>query len=423
VLHSRRRIALLGAAALTFGAHLPLAKAQTAPWPNQPIKLVVGFRGGSSPDLMARTIAEPLSQALGQPVVVQNRAGAGGNIAAAAVARATDDHTLGLMINGNLTIAKILNPASPYDPLTDLTPVSLLVVAPLVLTAPMSAPTDGATFLAAARQSGDRWNYGSPGVGTVAHIGMELIKSRAGIAPLHVPYPGNPQVIVGMISEQIQMALLPPGLGMAQVRGGKLRAIGVTSAGRSSVVPEVPTLLEAGVPNLQLEIWNAVAAPNSLPKAHVKKLAALLDRDRSPAGHPRKNTGPGLASHRHLTRGPGEQDAPRHQRHGRCDRAQQNSPQLRAERDIALGACASRADQSAGGQAASVFEQALAQASHCHWPQAHGAFQIPAHTAELALHRVQSSIQKRRLHPPQHIHHMRWAIGLHQWAAAIKLVG
>ena len=280
LLHSRRRIALLGAAAFALGAGLPLAQAQSAPWPTQPIKLVVGFPAGSSPDLMARTLAEPLAQALGQPVVVENRAGAGGNVAAAAVARATDDHTLGLMINGNLTIAKILNPATTYDPQTDLTPVSLLAVAPLVLTAPMSAsmgtPTDGAAFLAAARQAGDRWNYGSPGVGTVAHLGMELIKSRAGIAPVHVPYPGNPQVIVGMISEQVQMALLPPSLAMAQVRGGKLRAIGVTSAGRSSLVPEVPTLTEVGVPNLQLEIWNAVAAPNGLPKVHVKKLAALL---------------------------------------------------------------------------------------------------------------------------------------------------
>jgi tripartite-type tricarboxylate transporter receptor subunit TctC len=267
---------LLTVAALALGGVWPLAQAQTTAWPSQPVKLVVGFPAGSSPDLMARTLAEPLAQALGQPVVVENRAGAGGNIAAAAVARATDDHTLGLMINGNLTIAKILNPATPYDPLTDLTPVSLIAVAPLVLTAPLSAPADGAAFFAAARQGGDRWNYGTPGVGTVAHLGMELIKSRVGIAPVHIPYPGNPQVITGMISEQVQLALLPPGLAMAQVRGGKLRAIGVTSAGRSSVVPEVPTLIEAGVPNLQLEIWNAVAAPNSLPKAHVKRLSALL---------------------------------------------------------------------------------------------------------------------------------------------------
>ena len=99
---------------------------------------------------------------------------------AAQVARATDDHTLGLMINGNMTIAKILNPATPYDPLKDLSPVSLIAVAPLVLTAPASAPEGGAAFLAAAKASGDNWNYGSPGVGTVAHLGMELIKSLAG---------------------------------------------------------------------------------------------------------------------------------------------------------------------------------------------------------------------------------------------------
>jgi tripartite-type tricarboxylate transporter receptor subunit TctC len=105
---------------------------------------------------------------------------------------------------------------------------------------------------------------------------MELLKAKAGIAPVHVPYPGNPQVITGLIGGQVQMALLPPGLAMAQVRGGKLKAIGVTSAGRSSVVPDVPSLADAGVTGLQLEIWNAVAAPNSLPKVHVQKLATLL---------------------------------------------------------------------------------------------------------------------------------------------------
>lgn len=270
-----RRQALAAAAALAAATAWPLAQAQAA-WPSRPLKLVVGFPGGSSPDLMARLLAEPLSQALGQPVVVENRPGAGGNVAAAAVARADDDHTIGLMINGNLTIAKILNPATTYDPLTDLTPVSLIAVAPLVLAAPADAPATAAAVLAAARAAGDKWNYGTPGIGTVAHLGMELLKSRAGIAPVHVPYPGNPQVITAMIGGQLQLALLPPGLAMAQVRGGKLRAVGVTSAGRSSVVPEVPSLSEAGVKDFQLEIWNAVAAPNSLPKAHVNRLAALL---------------------------------------------------------------------------------------------------------------------------------------------------
>jgi tripartite-type tricarboxylate transporter receptor subunit TctC len=270
-----RRQALVAAATLASAWALPTAQAQTT-WPSRPLKIVVGFPGGSSPDLMVRALAEPLSQALGQPVVVDNRPGAGGNIAAALVARATDDHTIGLMINGNMTIAKILNPATTYDPLTDLAPVSLLAVSPLVLTVPANTPTSGAGFFGAAREAGDRWNYGTPGVGTVAHLGMELLKSRAGLAPVHVPYQGNPQVISAMLGGQIQMALLPPGLALAQVRGGTLRAIGVTSRGRSSVAPELPSLAELGVRDMQLEIWNAVAAPNSLPKAHVNRLAALL---------------------------------------------------------------------------------------------------------------------------------------------------
>ena len=269
----RHVLAAAAAAALVAAWALPTAQAQSA-WPSRPLKIVVGFPGGSSPDLMARLLAEPLAQALGQPVVVENRPGAGGNIAAGMVARATDDHTLGLMINGNMTIAKILNPATPYDPLTDLAPVSLIAVSPLVLAVPAS--TSGAGFFDAARASGDRWNYGTPGVGTVAHLGMELLKTRAGIAPVHVPYPGNPQVMAAMLSGQIQMALLPPGLALAQVRGGTLRAMGVTSRGRSSVAPELPSLAELGVRDMQLEIWNAVAAPNSLPKVHVNRLAALL---------------------------------------------------------------------------------------------------------------------------------------------------
>jgi tripartite-type tricarboxylate transporter receptor subunit TctC len=152
----------------------------------------------------------------------------------------------------------------------------LLAVAPLVLAVPASMTASGAEFFHAAREAGDRWNYGTPGVGTVAHLGMELLKGHAGMGAVHVPYPGNPQVIAAMLSDQLQMALLPPGLAMAQVRAGKLRAIGVTSRGRSSVVPELPSLAELGVRDMQMEIWNAMAAPNSLPKAHVNRLAVVL---------------------------------------------------------------------------------------------------------------------------------------------------
>jgi tripartite-type tricarboxylate transporter receptor subunit TctC len=246
-------------------------------WPTKPVRLVVGFPGGSSPDLTARALAEPLSKALGQPVIVENRVGAAGNIAADLVAKATDGHTLGLMINGNMTIAKLLNPKLNYDPLKDLQPISLIGVSPLVLTAPADAPgATAAEFLAAARSAGDRWNYGTPGVGTVGHLGMELLKKQAQLAAVHVPYPGYAQVATAMITGDLQLSLLPPALANAQIKAGKLRAIGITASVRSPLVPEIPSLSEAGVKNFNLEIWNAVAAPNSLPKPVVTKLSALF---------------------------------------------------------------------------------------------------------------------------------------------------
>ena len=253
------------------------AAAPTAPWPTKPVKILVGFPAGSSPDLVARTLAEPLSRALGQPVIVDNRPGAGGNIAADMVAKSTDGHTIGVMINGHLTIAKLLNPKTPFDPARDLAPLSLIGTAPLVLAAPASAPgASGQEWLAAARAGGDSWSYGTPGVGTVGHIGMELLKAKAGLAPVHVPFPGNPQVITAMLGGQIQLALLPPGLAIAQVRAGKLRAIGVTSAGRSTLVPELPSLADAGVTGFQLEIWTAAAGPASMSKPVAARLSALI---------------------------------------------------------------------------------------------------------------------------------------------------
>lgn len=271
---SRLRRAVL---ALTLGTLALGTQAQPLAWPSKPVKLLVGFPAGTSPDLVARTLAEPLAKALGQPVVVENKPGAGGNIAAAMVAQATDGHTLGVMINGNLTIARLLNPKTPYDPARDLAPISLIGTAPLVLAAPADAPGNStADFLAAARTSGDKWSYGSPGIGTVGHIGMELLKARTGMAPVHVPYPGYPQVVTAMIGGQIQLSMLPPGLATAQARAGKVRVLGVTSAGRSALVPEMPSLSEAGVKDFQLEIWNAVAGPASLPRPVVARLSALF---------------------------------------------------------------------------------------------------------------------------------------------------
>ncbi|QNP47835.1 Bug family tripartite tricarboxylate transporter substrate binding protein [Diaphorobacter aerolatus] len=260
----------------------------TPGWPARPLRIVVGFPGGSSPDLTARTFAEPLSKIIGQPVIVENKVGAGGNIAADYIAKAKDDHTIGLFINGNLTIANLINKRVPYNPQKDLAPLTLVGVSPLVLTAPVHLPDapdgqDARAFLDAARKAGDKWSYGTPGVGTVGHIGTELMKARTGIAPVHVPYPGYPQVAQAMLGGQLQMALLPPALALAQEKAGKLRLIGVTAGGRSTLTPDVPSLAEAGVPQLNLELWNAFAAPASMPANIRARLSdALIEIARSP---------------------------------------------------------------------------------------------------------------------------------------------
>ncbi|WP_372686515.1 Bug family tripartite tricarboxylate transporter substrate binding protein [Castellaniella sp.] len=263
---------------LTLSAILACPLAATAQnWPTQPIKLVVGFGGGSTPDMVARTLAEPLSKELGQPVVVENKPGASGNIAADHVAKATDNHTLGIVINGNLTSSQMLYPDLPYDPLKDFSYISLIATAPLLLVTSADQP-GGAEFLAKAIQEGDRWNYGSVGVGSVSHLGMELLKSRVpGLEPMQVPYTGgNPAVVTALIGEQVQMAMMPPGVAMPQVESGRLKAIGVTSSEKSDLVPGVPSLSDAGVKDFNLEVWDALVAPASLPADAQAKLSDVV---------------------------------------------------------------------------------------------------------------------------------------------------
>jgi tripartite-type tricarboxylate transporter receptor subunit TctC len=220
----------------------------------------------------ARILAEGLGKRLGQTVVVENKPGASGNIAADQVAKATDDHTLGVVINGNLTSARQLNPRLPYDPAKDFTLLSLLTTAPLVLVAPRDLPA-GAGYFLAARNAGSKWSYGSVGIGSVGHLGMEYLKLRAGnFDAVHVPYNGNPAVITALIQGQIQMALVPPGLALPQVKAGKLQAIGLT-AGRSTLAPETPSLRDAGINNFDLEVWTALVGPARLSKAAQDRLA------------------------------------------------------------------------------------------------------------------------------------------------------
>ncbi len=250
----------------------PTARAAATPWPTKPLKIMVGFPGGSTPDVAARILADGLSKSLNQSVIVENRPGASGNIAADLVAKATDDHTLGLLINGNLSSAKLLNPKLPFDPARDFVMLSLVANAPLVLVTQPDKPS-GEDFFLAARNAGEKWNYGSVGVGSAGHLGIELLKSRAGnFGAVHVPYQGNPQVITALLAGDVQMALIPPGLALPQIRAGKLKAVGLTT-GRSALAPDVPPLAEAGVRGFDMDVFVALVGPASLNATAQARLA------------------------------------------------------------------------------------------------------------------------------------------------------
>lgn len=278
--HHLSALFLIAAGTLSLGATAQKQSKKAEPvavWPTKPVRILVGFPGGSTPDMAARTLAEPLSKALGQPVIIDNKPGASGNIAADQVAKATDDHTLGVVINGNLTSAKLLYSKLPYDPAKDFTLLSLLATAPLVLVAPPNLPS-GSAFFEAARHGGDKWNYGSVGNGSVGHLGMELLKSKAGdLKAVHVPYQGNPQVVTALLGGQIQMALVPPGIALPQIRAGKLKAIGLTS-GRSPLATEIAPLADAEVRNFNLEVWTALVGPANLSKAAQARLNAEVSK-------------------------------------------------------------------------------------------------------------------------------------------------
>jgi tripartite-type tricarboxylate transporter receptor subunit TctC len=270
----RRLLLTAATASLMVGRSATAQTVPAAAWPNRPLRFVVGFPAGSTPDLIARTLAEPLSPLIGQPVVVENKPGASGNIAADIVAKSKDDHTVGVMINVNLTIAKLLTPALNFDPRRDLLPICLVGTGPLVLT--VGPKWKDKATLDNLRAAAGKLNYGSVGIGSMAHLGIELLSARLDIRPTHVPYPGNPQVLQALAGDEIDVALIPAGLAMPQARAGKVVALAVTAGQRSGLAPDVPSLAELGVKDLDLQIWVGVAVPASMPEAYRKKLEALL---------------------------------------------------------------------------------------------------------------------------------------------------
>ncbi len=251
-----------------------LASAQA--FPSKTVRIVVPYPGGSTPDIVARALATKLPASLGQPFIVENKPGAGGNIGAAEVAKAAPDgHTLLVAVNGPVAVNKHLYKEMPYDSDKDLLPISLLASSPQMLAV---TPSVGATtfgdFLKAARQKPGRFSYGSVGSGSASHLTMELLKNDARVFIVHIPYRGFPPAVTDMLAGNIDaiFAIIPAVL--PHVRAGKLHALAVTAMKRSNLAPEVPSVAELGYPQLESLAWIGLLAPAGTPPATVTRLHA-----------------------------------------------------------------------------------------------------------------------------------------------------
>lgn len=252
-----------------------------ADWqPARPIKLVVPFAPGGQPDVVARALAEPLSKALGQPVIVENRPGAGGNIAAEAVAKsAPDGLTLLVGTNGPLVVSPALYKDLPYDPLRDLAPITLVGTSPNLIA--VNASLGIATLkdlVARARAEPGKLNFSSVGKGSISQLSMELLNGAAGIRTVHIPYNGGAPAVTALIAGDVQLLSLNPTALIPQVEAGKVKIVAQTSAKRSPLVAQVPTVAESGYPGYEADVWIAIMAPARTPPEVLKRLNAEFVR-------------------------------------------------------------------------------------------------------------------------------------------------
>jgi tripartite-type tricarboxylate transporter receptor subunit TctC len=249
--------------------------AAQAPYPEKPIHMIVGFPPGSQPDIVARLLSQALAEAFGKPVAVENITGAAGNIAADRVAKAAaDGYTLGLLSQTHL----VVNPSLyklPYDPVRDFAPISQVTVSPNLLVVPNSLPADsvaGLVALAKARPGG--LTFASSGTGSGTHMAAELFVATTGARIRHIPYKGVVAAIPDLVAGRVSMMFSPIPVVLPLVREGKLRALAVTSLQRSSAVPDLPTIAEAGYAGFEATNWYGLVAPAHTPAAIVRKLQA-----------------------------------------------------------------------------------------------------------------------------------------------------
>ena len=265
-----KRTATRGLFALFIAMPL-LAMAQA--YPTRPIKMLVPFPAGGAVDFFARVVAPKLGEALGQPVQVENRSGAGGNIAAEAVAKSPADGYTVLMGSEIVAINISLYKQLGYDPVRDLAPVTLVGTVPNILIANLAVPaTTLKELIALAKKPGTKLSYASTGHGTSSQLSSELFKSMAGVDILHVPYKGGAPAIADVIGGQVNIMFLNMPTGIGQVRAGKVRILGVTSAKRVPQLPDVPTIDEAGVKGFETSAWSGVYVPMGTPRDIITRL-------------------------------------------------------------------------------------------------------------------------------------------------------
>lgn len=273
----RRRLVLSAfLAALTFTAALP-AQAQPAAWPSKPIKLVVGYAAGGATDVIARIVAVELGKQLGQPILVDNRAGANSNVGAEVVARApADGYTLYVYTIAN-TINASLYDKLGYDPLKDFEPMGLIAKVPNILVVNPQLPIKTlADYVSFAKSSPNGITFASAGSGSSIHLSGELFKMAARVPMLHVPYRGSAPAVTDLLGGQVQSMFDNAPSALPHVRGGKLQAIAITSPQRSSLLPEVPTVAESGFPGFDVQSWFGIAGPAGTPQAVVQRVNAEL---------------------------------------------------------------------------------------------------------------------------------------------------
>jgi tripartite-type tricarboxylate transporter receptor subunit TctC len=252
---------------------LALVPAAAQEWPAKPVKVIVPFAPGSTPDMVARLVADRLQQKLGQSFVIDNKPGASGNLGTDAVAKAEPDGaTIGVSIGGPLAINTLLFSKLPYDPAKDIAPITQLITQPSALVINNSLGVSSvAELVALLKREPGKYNFGSIGNGSLSHLAMEAIALRSGTKMVHIPYPGSPQAMTAVLRGDVQMACLPAIAVTPQLGSGTVKILAVSTAQRSALLPNIPTLKEAGI-DVEADAWMGLIAPAKTPDVVIAKI-------------------------------------------------------------------------------------------------------------------------------------------------------